>query len=351
MPSPLTNLIYSHANSDSNHNRLMFDEEQEEDDYDISDTSSSTEWIDIPTDESLTFVEYQWVRALPNIPSESQQTSSNTLSTHSNYVLHSDMTGTSPAADANGTPVLTLPLPIAIAYPTGITIQQLTSDDDDNTRHYTQQTQTPPPLAAATTLSSSFLQTDGHTYSPKEQHGWKRCRWRWWKQRRQRRRIFLGILSLIILILSFMATILAIQFKGTHPSTSSMAEPPFINNSTDSERFLWQTIQNYTNYESYISPTTPQRKAWNLLLYDLQHDRSGNFTNHPSRIRQRFAISTLFFLYPQDSSTSSWFYKASLQAQHECLWSFSSKGVLNCTSSGVITQVNLSTLSKIHDFI
>ncbi len=99
----------------------------DDDDYDSSDTSS-IEWVDMPTEESLTFVQYQMVRAIiPNAPCEYQQTSSFMSSTiHTSHMLSSLDTVECPPNLLNDFQQI-LTLPIAVAFPTGITIQQLTS--------------------------------------------------------------------------------------------------------------------------------------------------------------------------------------------------------------------------------
>jgi len=245
--------------------------------------SSSTEWVDMPTDESLTFVEYQFVSALPFHYNE-VQTPTGTLGTE---------TGSMNSAAL---------LPIAVAFPTGITIKQLMD-----------------------------MQSQPNCDAPQKGHGCWKGRWRI---------VFLS-LGLVTLILCIISVTLPIVFTLHTPTIAA----PFTINSTDTERYLWATIQDYTDYQAMTYSYSPQRKAWTLLLSDLQNDKSGKLMHDTNRIRQRFAIATLFFLFPKDS------WLKSFQHLHECLWIWDhapQRGVLNCTTSGNITHVNLSTYRHIY---
>jgi len=153
-------------------------------------------------------------------------------------------------------------------------------------------------------------------------------------QRRKGRRILFTILGLFVVIFSSLCTVLVIYLSK--PATPQML--PFnANFSTPMERHLWDTISDFSDARIIADPSSPQRKAWSLILSEVYHDSSGKLMQDTARIRQRFALSTLFFL------STTWQPQTAL---HECFWFMDhgggQRGIVNCTD-GNITNIYLCT--------
>jgi hypothetical protein len=229
--------------------------------------------IDLPPDEPVTFVDYQVISAMPADAGPSCQRTESSVS---------------PAA-------FTIPsLPVAVAFRTGITIQQWTDmelEPADDTR--------------------------------KTQRQLKRTPWC----------IFITALGLLVAIST---ALLVCWLTGNLSASASEADEAItFSLSSPTETTIFNSIYNCTNVKALVNVTdSPQRKAWALLLSNIRSESTASLIIDPVRIRQRFAIAALFYSF-------------SIQPQahlHECAWTWnkSQSGVLHCTLDKDITIIHLS---------
>ena len=231
--------------------------------WECDSSDGSSEWLDMPLGEPLTFAEYQFASYTP--------------------------TGADAACPAAP------PLPIAVAFPTGVSIERLKE------------------------MQQQSL-------------GMKKGKWK-----KGRRTVVLTVLLLLALIF---ASLLATLFILLSPLKATPTPTAFNISLYDPlEKQLWEAIGNFSNMQDIAKPHSPQRQAWDFLLAEIQNDTSGQLAIDTDRMRQRFAVSTLFYLAPTDT----WLHQAKLH-EHECLWSMDQgqRGGVSCTTDGHVTLVNLS---------
>jgi len=119
---------------------------------------------------------------------------------------------------------------------------------------------------------------------------------------------------------------------------------------SDVEFTFFNSISNVADWKSMIeSQTSPQRRAWDWLLSELQ---SQNPIVDNQAIVQRYCIATIFFLQ-SEQSIINWFTGEDPPASaDECEWILTgtggqqqhqSKGVIGCNDQGKITGLRLGT--------
>ncbi|CAB9530820.1 unknown protein [Seminavis robusta] len=131
-------------------------------------------------------------------------------------------------------------------------------------------------------------------------------------------------------------------YSGVSDPTYSPLPPENAKNLSDVELLVVDALSNHT-LEALEDPNSPQSHAYEWMLEDLDEN---NYT-HTSRIRQRYALATLFYA----TGGHDWYNNENWlnQSVHECFW-FSQECTRkeDCTPCGIPPNLLNSSNQAVH---